>query len=158
MEFLKKMKSREIIEMSLKAVMAILAVVVLAILMEGMIFGIYMNRIHDNKTGSWSPQQCEIYCVEQAEDKYDVYIHNTENGAWQFQEDWTKAQFVDGNYDKIIYSAPTPFDVSITPVHYVVMGGVVVLVLAGFGYMFYRLEREYKGFEKKLKKTGKLFA
>lgn len=158
MEFLKKMKSREIVEMSLKAVMAVLAVVVLAILMEGMIFGIYMDRIHDNKTGSWSPQQCEIYCVEQEDNKYDVYIHNTSSGAWQFQEDWTKEQFVDAGYSKTTYSAPTPFDVSITPTHYIVMGGVIVLVLAGFGYMFYKLDREYKGFEKKFKKTGTLFA
>ena len=48
MEFIKQMKKREFIEMSLKALACLLGAFIAFILMEGMIYGIKLNTLIEN--------------------------------------------------------------------------------------------------------------
>lgn len=168
MNFLKKMKSREMCEMGLKTVAAVILGLILIILMEGMIYSIYIKAIQDNKdTTSYTTKECVLYCEKIGEDKYQVYVHNTQAGAknrgWHLMtKNYTSAELVieeESNlWGDIVYHAPTPFDISITTTHYFVMGGFILVILGVCGFMFYRLNRDYVKFEKKYKKTGKIFA
>lgn len=159
MEFLKKMKSREMLEMGLKTIIGVLAGLVLIILMEGMIYGIYMDKIKENKETFSVVADCVVYCEEVGEDEYQVYVHNTETGAWHIESiTKTKEQVETKGYKDVVYRVPNAFDVSITGTHYIVMAVFIAGVLGFYGWRFYKLNKEYKGFEKKLKKTGKIFA
>lgn len=159
MEFLKKMKSRETFEMTLKTIASVVVGLILIFLMEGMIFGIYMNKINDNKFKSGIISDCVAYCEEVDDNEFKVYLHNTKTGSW-YVEDITlsKSTIEERKYGDIEWRAPNPFDVSINGVHYVVMAGVIVTIIGLYAWRFYKLDREYKGFEKKFKKTGKIFA
>ena len=158
MEFLKKMKSREMIEMGLKTIFGVIVGLILIILMEGMIFGIYMNKINENTASQYVASDCVAYCEEIGDDEYKIYLHNTESGSWHVKVyNESKTQIENGNYEKVIYRAPNAFDVSIKGVHYVVMAIFIAGVLAFYGWRFYKLDKEYKAFEKKFKKTGKIF-
>lgn len=170
MEFLKKMKSREMIEMSLKTIAAVVAGLILIILMEGMIFGVYMNHIEktrDSGKSSFGVQTSVMYCEKQSNGLYTVYINDTNNGSWQIRyDDVTKESILEDinsyttnhGYKDVVWRAPNAFDVSIKGVHYVVMALFIVAILGFYGWRFYRINKEYKGFEKKLKKTGNIFA
>ncbi|MBQ3502469.1 MAG: hypothetical protein IJA72_02280 [Clostridia bacterium] len=158
MEFLKKMKSREMVEMTLKTIAAVMAGLILIILMEGMIFGVYMNHINKNKATQWTPQTCVMYCAEQDNGNFDLYIHDVNNGSWQVKKDVEKANIDTDGYKDVIWRAPNAFDVSIKGVHFVVMALFIVAILGLYGWRFYRINKEYKGFEKKLHKTGNIFA
>lgn len=158
MEFLKKMKSREMIEMGLKTIFGVIVGLILIILMEGMIFGIYMNKINENTASQYVASDCVAYCEEIGDDEYKIYLHNTESGSWHVKVyNESKTQIENGNYEKVIYRAPNAFDVSIKGAHYVVMSIFIAGVLAFYGWRFYKLDKEYKAFEKKFKKTGKIF-
>ena len=158
MEFLKKMKSREMVEMGLKTIFGVIVGLILIILMEGMIFGIYMNKINENTASQYVASDCVAYCEEIGDDEYKIYLHNTESGSWHVKVyNESKTQIENGNYEKVIYRAPNAFDVSIKGVHYVVMAIFIAGVLAFYGWRFYKLDKEYKAFEKKFKKTGKIF-
>lgn len=158
MEFLKKMKSREMIEMSLKTVMVVLVGIALIILMEGMIYGIYMNKINDNKASQYVASQCVAYCEEVGTDEYKVYLHNTESGSWHVKSiNESKESIENAEYEDVIYRTPNAFDVSINGTHYIVMAVFMCAILGFYGWRFYKLNAEYKGFEKKYKKTGKIF-
>ena len=163
MEFLKKMKSRETFEMTLKTIASVVVGLILIFLMEGMIFGIYMNKINDNKFNSGTISKCVAYCEEVDDNEFKVYLHNTETGSWHVEnltlsEETLKSREEAKVYHDVEWRAPNPFDVSINGVHYVVMAGVIVAIIGLYGWRFYKLDREYKGFEKKFKKTGKIFA
>ncbi|MBO5910477.1 MAG: hypothetical protein J6Q15_03100 [Clostridia bacterium] len=159
MEFLTKMKSRERIEMALKTISMVIVGLILIILMEGMIFGIYMNKINDNTTGTYTNSACVAYCEEMSEGKYKVYLHNTESGAWMvIASEKTEAEIDSKGYKNIVWNAPTPFDVSINYIHYIVMGVFIAGILGFYGWRFFKLDRDYKKFEKKYNKTGKIFA
>ena len=77
MEFLKRMKSREIVEMSLKTIIAVFIGLVLIVLMEGMIYSIYMDKINDNTTSQYAAGDCIAYCEEVGDDEYKVYLNYT---------------------------------------------------------------------------------
>ena len=160
MDFLHKMKSREILEMSLKTIMAFLICIILIILMEGMIYGIYMNKIENNKSNTtYIIEESVAYCEEIEEGEYQVYLcTNEEQGVWHMSTILaSKDEIESKGYKNVIWNKPTAFDVSITPVHYVIMGVFIVVVLGFYGWRFYKLNKEYIGFEKKLKKTGSIF-
>lgn len=159
MNFLKQMKSRERVEMTLKTIMAVIAGIVLIILMEGMIYGIYMDKINDNKATSYINNQCIAYCEEVAEDSFKVYLHDTEYGSWQvLSATVSKEAILNDGYHKVVFHAPNAFDVSISGAHYAVMGAFIAAIIGFYGWRFYRLDKEYKAFEKKYQKTGKIFA
>lgn len=159
MEFLKKMKSREMLEMSLKTVFAVLVGIILIILMEGMIYGIYMDKIEKNTASSYTVNQCVAYCEEVENDVYKVYLHDTKANSWQIRMiNQSKQDIIDSDYKQVVFHAPTAFDVSISGTHYIVMAGFIAIILGFYGWRFYKLHRDYVGFEKKFKKTGKIFA
>ena len=158
MNFLKKMNSREMVEMSLKTIMAVLACLVLIIFMEGMIYSIYMNKISAKEGISIKiAEQSVAYCQLQDDGKYDVYIHNFETNSWTLEEDKTKASIEETGYHKVEWRKPNAFDVSINGSHYIVMAVVIVGIIGFYGWRFYKINQEYKGFEKKYNKTGKIF-
>ena len=159
MEFLKKMKSREMIEMSLKTAFGVVLGLILIILMEGMIYGIYMDKINENKANQYMPVQCVAYCEEVRDDEYRVYLHDTSSGSWHikaFTE--SKEQIQNAGYGDVEFRKPNAFDVSITGTHYIVMTVFISGVLAFYGWRFYKLNKEYNAFEKRYKKTGKIFS
>ena len=159
MEFLKRMKSREMLEMGLKTIIGVLIGLILIILMEGMIYNIYMDKIKENKESFSIIRDCVVYCEEVVENEYQVYVHNTGTGSWHI-ENLTKnqEQIEAKDYKEVHYRKPNAFDVSITGTHYAVMAVFIVAIIGVYSWRFYKLNQEYKGFEKKFKKTGKLFA
>jgi hypothetical protein len=158
MDFLKKMKSRELIEMGLKTILAVLAGLIIIILMEGMIFNIYMDKINKNKSTQCVASDCIAYCEQIGDDEFKVYLNDTRQGSWHVEMlNSTKEEILDSYYLKIVWDSPDAFDVSINYVHYIVMASFIVAILGFYGWRFYKLDREYKGFEKKYKKTGKIF-
>ena len=94
MEFLKRMKSRERVEMSLKTIMGVIAGLILIILMEGMIFSIYLNKMEENNAvKSYSNNKCVAYCEKISDDNYKVYINNTEaKSSWFVLKSRTQEQ------------------------------------------------------------------
>ena len=84
MEFLKKMKSREMIEMSLKTIFGVVIGLILIILMEGMIYSIYMNKIEENKINQYMSSQCIAYCEEVSENQYNILITGTKDRFLSF--------------------------------------------------------------------------
>ena len=159
MEFLKKMKSREMIEMSLKTVFGVIIGLILMILMEGMIYTIYMNKIEENKINQYISSQCVAYCEEVSENQYKIYLHNTDSGSWHIKSfNETKESILSSGYEDVVFHKPNAFDVSITTNHYIVMVVFMTGVLGFYGWRFYRIDKEYKAFEKKYKKTGKIFS
>ena len=158
MEFLKKMKKREMIEMSLKSVFGLIVGLILIILMEGMIYGIYMDKINENKANQYMPVHCVAYCQEVSEDQYKIYLHDEASGSWHIKAfNESKEQIENAGYKNFVFRKPNAFDVSITGTHYVVMAIFIAGVLVLYGWRFYKLDKEYKSFEKKYKKTGKIF-
>lgn len=158
MDFLNKMKSREMIEMSLKTIFAVLVGIILIILMEGMIYGIYMDKIEKNTASSYTVSQCVAYCEQVGDDEYKVYLHDTGAESWQIRMiNQSKQDILDSKYQQVIFRTPNAFDVSISTTHYFVMAGFIVAILGFYGWRFYKLHRDYVGFEKKFKKTGKIF-
>lgn len=159
MEFLKKMKSRETIEMVLKTISALVLGLILIILMEGMIFGIYMKKINENDTTQYTVSQCIAYCEEVGEDKYKVYLENTETGSFSVKITQDSREKIESDgYIDVIWRAPNVFEVSINYVHYIVMGVFLAIILAIYIWRFYKLYQEYKVFERKFIRTGKIFA
>lgn len=160
MDFLRKMKSREIVEMSLKTIMAVLVSIILIFLMEGMIYGIYMNKINENQSNtSWIVQETTAYCEEIGDDEYKIYLcTNEEQGVWHVSSvTGTKEEIESKGYKNVVWDKPNPFDVSINGTHYIVMAVFIAAVLGLYGWRFYRLNKEYVAFGKKLKKNGSIF-
>ena len=67
MEFIKRMRKREFVEMTLKTISAILAAFLAIILMEGMIYSIELNAIrnHSNVAVFYSDRTI-VYCIEES--------------------------------------------------------------------------------------------
>ncbi len=170
MDFIKRMKKREFIEMGLKTLATVLAGFLAIILMEGMIYSIKLHALttkgssemmlNDKETGTIA------YCIKQGEDKYFVLCYNegqTKNGA---SSDWssiankyrTKAECeaLEGtSVRKVVFDAPNAFTLSITsPVHYVVMTVFMAGIAGFYVYKFIRLGQSYKKIEEEFNKTG----
>lgn len=158
MEFLKKMRSRDTLEMVLKTIMAVLIAIILIFFMEAMIHSIYIKKIKENTNGPTIPAQQIAYCEEIDTNKYRVYVHDIENSTWHTLVGGSSKEYVESRgFKEVYFRQPNAFDVSITWVHYIVMGVFVVAVLGFYGYRFYKLDKDYAKFTAKLQKTGKLF-
>lgn len=158
MEFLKKMKSREMIEMSLKTIVAVLLGIILVFLMERMIYSIYMNKIEENKASQYVASDCIAYCEEIGEDEYKVYLHNESSGSWHIKiTNVSKEEVESDGYAGVVYRKPNAFDVSMSGTHYIVIAVFMVAILGFYGWRFYKLHNEYVRFEKRYHKTGKIF-
>lgn len=160
MEFIKRMKKREFIEMGLKTLAAVLAAFLAIILMEGMIYSIKLNALKTKGHASASNSGTTIaYCIKQAEDEYFVvYYDKAENGEdiWSCvgSDTKTKAECEKLAAKEIKFNAPSAFKLSITPTHYIVMAVFMLAVGGFFTYKFIALSKEYKEIEDQYQKTG----
>lgn len=163
MEFLKKMRSRDMIEMGIKTVMSIILGLILIILMEGMIYHIHMNKIEETLSGkgtqSSDPANSIAYCEQIDTDKYRIYEYHTGSDGWQIANiDLSKDEIHLKRYKDVVWRKPNAFDVSITPIHYVVMAGFIVAILAVNGFGYYKIQSDYRKYVKKFNRTGNIFA
>lgn len=161
MEFIKQMKKREFIEMSLKALAAIMAAFLAIILMESMIYGIKLNAFETKGSTSISNSgTTTAYCIEKGEDKYFVLYYDvdpeTKQETWSATKNTfkTRAECEKLIANKVIFGAPSAFDFTITPTHYVVMSIFVAAVAGFFVYKFVALSNTYKKIEHNFEKNG----
>ena len=169
MDFIKRMKKREFIEMALKTVCAILASFLAIILMEGMIYGIQLNALVKNGssvtfiTNDEKTDGTIAYCIERGENEngetqYVVLAYNEgiQDNEWSCASGdlKTKEECEALAVREVVFHAPNAFIFSITPVHYVVMVVFVLLVAGFFVYRFIALNKSYKEIEDNFKKTG----
>lgn len=169
MEFIKKMKTREFIEMGLKTLAAVLAAFLAIILMEGMIYSIELNALKTKGNGYTVQSTTVAYCLKEGEDKYLVLYYNEgsakewscASGTYLSKQDCidladpvAQAETNSPAVKEVHFNAPNAFIFSITPVHYVVMAVFVAAVAGFFVYKFIALAKEYKGIEDNFKKTG----
>lgn len=163
MEFIKTMRKREFIEMTLKTIASIFAVFIAIILMEGMIYSIQLNALTTKaSTNVMNSTSTIAYCFEQKEDEYIVICYNpgaTNDGA---SSDWscnpnskyTKEQCENLSVKEVIFRTPNAFELVMTPIHYVIIAVLVLGVGGFFTYKFIRLGKEYNKIEEEFKKTG----
>lgn len=168
MEFIKRMKKREFIELGLKALAVICLAFVATILMEAMIYGIEMNALYKSGKNATRTNETIVYCIKKGEDKYFpvYYTHSAQyitNGSeWSAMAGDLKTKQeclnmeANNSVKKVIFHAPNAFDYSIEPVHYYVIGGVVLCIVGYFTYKFVALTKEYKKIEDKFEKTGEI--
>ena len=158
MDFIKRMKKREFIEMGLKTLAAILAGFIAIILMEGMIYSIYMNKINNNKASQYVVSDCIAYCKKIDSDEYKVYLHNINQNSWVIKTiNSSESEIKEAGYKDVKWHTPTVFDVAITNSHYIVMAIFIVGIGGVYAWRFYKINTEYSKMEKKFKKTGKIF-
>jgi len=157
MEFIKRMKKREFLEMGLKTAAALLAAFLAIILMEGMIYSIQLHALKTESSSYLATSSSTIaYCIEQDDDKYLVLFYNEEQEyQWSASTDTMTLDEVNKlTVKELVFDAPNAFQLSITGVHYVVMGLFVAIVAGFFVYRFIRLAKVYKGIEEEFVKTG----
>ena len=158
MEFIKHMRKREFIEMTLKTIMALLVAFVAIILMEGMIYGVELNALYKNSTVGYTQSDKTIaYCIEIADDQYFVVYYNEGDvNEWSASHSdiKTREECEQITALEIVYHAPNAFVFSITPIHYVVMAVFILAVGGYFVYRFIALNNEYKRITDKYEKEG----
>ena len=160
MEFIKQMKKREFIEMTLKTVIAIFAAFMVIILMEGMIYGIMLNAYASKSTsGQTHSEYTVVYCIETGDDKYLVLNHDTskigQEGEWTAYPARYSREYCESlNAKEKVFRAPTAFEFTINGIHYVVMAVFIAAVAGFFTYKFVMLSKSYKKIEEEFEKTG----
>ncbi len=157
MEFIKRMKKREFIEMALKTLSALLASFLAIILMEGMIYAIELNAIYNHSTVAiFYSDKTTAYCIEQEPDQYFVICYDEEDKTWSGTGDtlYTKEECENFNAKNIVFNAPSAFIFSITPIHYVIMVLFVLVVAGFFVYRFVALKKDYDRIIKEFNETG----
>ena len=160
MDFIKKMKKREFIEMGLKTLAAVLAAFLAIILMEGMIYSIKLNALKNGKTHTTNSTSTIAYCIKEGKDQYFVVYYNEDAPSeWQATEGQYKTKQeckeMEGSSVKKVYMrAPNAFELSITGVHYIVMSVFMAGVAGFFVYRFIKLSKTYKKIEEEFIKTG----
>ena len=157
MEFIKRMKKREFIEMALKTLSALLASFLAIILMEGMIYAIELNAIYNHSTVAiFYSDKTTAYCIEQEPDQYFVICYDEEDKTWSGTGNtlYTKEECENFNAKNIVFNAPSAFIFSITPIHYVIMVLFVLVVAGFFVYRFVALKKDYDRIIKEFNETG----
>lgn len=175
MEFLRKLKKREFIEMALKTIIAVLAGIIIIFLMEGMIFNIHMDTIHKNGSTASFEVDRVVYYEQQKNGLYTVYLRQpgADNGkySWFYFTNQTDPHntYIEcdnpatavaagkAQVKKMINHLPTAFDVSITGGHYACWIVFELLIGGFYTWRFFMINKEYNAYEKKLLKTGKIF-
>ena len=161
MEFIKQMKKREFIEMSLKTLIALLAAFMVIILMEGMIYGITLNAYKTKAKSGYSTSESTIaYCIEVEDDEYFLLYHDTnkknQDGEWTADPVRRSKKYCEEKLiaKEIVFHAPNAFEFTINGIHYVVMAMFVSAVVGFFVYKFIALSKSYKKIEDEFEKTG----
>lgn len=156
MDFIKKMKKREFIEMALKTLASFFAVLLAFLLLEGMIYGIKLNLLYENAGEPSAVQSVTTaYCIEQKDGSYLALIHREDVNLWTSQittkENCTKSYLT---AREVVFDAPSAFVFSVEGWHFAVLAGLVVAVLGFFTYRFVRLGMSYKKIEEQYLKDG----
>ena len=168
MEFLKRMKKREFIEMGLKTAIGVLLGIIVIFLMEAMICNIYMDAINGVESYASTPDESVYYVIDNKDDTYDIYINYQPDEAdtWArvsdnlSKEAYEKLWQDGGNLKeakKVIYRAPNCFDIYINGIHYAVMIVFILAIGGVYAWRFTLISKEYKKLERKFNKTGKVF-
>lgn len=167
MEFIKRMKKREFIEMTLKALAALFACFVAIILMEGMIYGIELNSLKKNATEITATDSSSTiaYCIKEGDDNYLVLYHTEgmkndkgESAEWIAVEGMSESQCeflkTSNSVKEVVMHAPNAFTFSITPVHYVIISILIAGVVGFFVWRYVLLAKQYKKIEKQYQNNG----
>lgn len=181
MEFIKKMKKREFIEMSFKTLIAVCACFVAIILMCGMIYSIGVKSFMKYGKNSVTTQNETIaYCIEVEEDKYFVLFYNPNakkpdpitKKVDKNASTLSANQITDTNLHtkqeceellarhavkEVKFEAPPAsivLDEFVEGWHIAIVAVVVAGILGYFVYRFIKLAKDYSQVEKEFKETG----
>ena len=170
MEFIKKMKKREFIEMSFKTLIAVCACFVAIILMCGMIYSIGVKSFMKyGKNAVMTTGETVAYCIEVEDDKYFVLFYNP-----NAKQDNKKASALSANQitdtslrtkqeckelavKEVKFEAPPAsvvLDEFVEGWHIAIVAVVVAGILGYFVYRFIKLAKDYSQVEKEFKETG----
>ncbi len=169
MEFIKRMRKRENIEMGLKTAIAAFACFLAIILMCGMIYSIGIKSYMKYGKGSIATNTSTIaYCVEVEDDKYFVLYYNPENGSSRL----TASAITDSNLKskaectkeglavkEVVFGAPKAkiiLDEFVEGWHIAIVAVIVAGVMGYFVYRFIKLNLDYKKVVKKFEETGEI--
>lgn len=84
MEFLNRMKKRDMIEIGLMAGIAILTCMIVIFFLEFMIYNIFMDKIQNNNNAAGQTTELELF-VEEDNNLYMIYKHYTDTDMWIVQ-------------------------------------------------------------------------
>lgn len=161
MELIRRMKKREVVEITLKMLAAILTSIVAIIFMECMMYSVDMHILFENNSMKYSSDST-AYCIKVDDDKYNVIFYNPyDDYPWSANRKdtpFTKSEIQDllnSKYIKeIVWHAPNVFIFTITPIHYIIMAIFLSGVSGFFIYKFIVLNKEYNKIIDKYNKTG----
>lgn len=168
MEFIKNMRKREFIETTLKFISALCASFIAIILMEGMIYGIFLNSLTAGKNNSLSTvTNCTIFVHQTGEDEYTMLSKMPEVEGLAAWSSWTGVsentvnekinQLMHNNSGPTVhYRLPNAFELVIDGMHIAVMSIFVLLVVGYFSYRYIKLDKSYKQVEREFKATGSI--
>ena len=168
MEFIKQMKKREFIEMSLKAFASILALFLAFILMECMIYGIELKALTSlNGNSSTLSDSTIAYCIKQDDNQYFVLFHDKSGNLRDTNNEpieWTANQRIYTEEEctkelltvkEVVFEAPSAFELeTVKGFHFIILGVLVAAVGGYFTYRFVRLGQSYKRIEEQFLKDG----
>ena len=156
MEFIKKMKKREFIEMGLKTIASFFGILLAFLLLEGMIYGIKLSVLEDFKGNTSAVQSSTTaYLIEEDEENYFVIFHREDVDHWSAAvkpKDSCTAK--DLTVKEVKEGAPSAVTFSVEGWHFIVLGVLVAGVGGFFAYRFVKLNSAYVKIEKQYLKDG----
>lgn len=169
MDFIKKMRKREFIEMSLKTLIAIFVCFASIILMCGMIYSIGVKSFMKYGKGSVSYNTETIaYCIEIKDDQYFVLYYNPENESSRLTANAITDTNLKSKADctpegltvkEVVFGAPEAkiiLDEFVEGWHIAIVAVIVAGVMGYFVYRFIKLSLDYKKVVDKFEKTGEI--
>lgn len=157
-EKLLKERKQGIIRLIFTSSISFIVAVLFVIALEGMIYGIYINAAKTTKSVAYSPDTTIAYVDKNKEEgKYRVYYYNeTYSPQWCSQLiDESERQNLENAVSKVVNGAPSAFELSITPTHYVVIALFLGAVACFFVFKFVDFNNNFKLAKKELEKQQK---
>jgi len=168
MDFINKMKKREFIELGLKALTAFMFAFIAIILMEGMIYSITLNAYMKNSSNANTNSTSTVaYCIEDGKNEegetifFILYQDETNAVEWsatktspKHTENYIKNNIENKLVKEVVWHAPSAFEFTIKPSHYLIMGVFIAGVAGFFVYRFIKLNSSYNDVIKTYKETG----
>lgn len=168
MDFIKKMRKREFIEMGIKTLIAVFACFVAVVLMCGMIYSIGVKSYMKYGKGSISTSTETIaYCIEVKDDQYFILYYNPESEGSKLTANAitdsnlkTKAECESlTSVKEIRFGAPKAQIILNEFVEGWHIAIVAVIIAGVMGYMVYRFVKlglDYKKVIEKFEQTGEI--
>lgn len=169
MEFIKKMRKRENIEMAIKTAITVFACFLTVILMCGMIYSIGVNSFMKRGEGSIKLSTSTIaYCIEVEDDQYFVLYYNPDANKGETlsgraisdtslltKEECETMESV----KEVVFGAPPAhvvLDYLVKGWHIAIIAVVVAGVLGYCVFRFIKLGLDYKAVIKHFEETGEI--